>query len=181
MSEIDALISTYTDSTSCEPLHKRLATVPISALEDELPSLDLVIREVLRLTLNGTMLRRNVLEDLVVCDKVVHKGAFMAYPLPDIHLNSNIYSDPYKFDPDRFSEGREEDKKEAFSYMAWGGGRHPCTGMRVAKLEIKMITALFLASYEYKLVDAFGNHPIPFPQLDRNDIQKVPSHFLSLS
>jgi hypothetical protein len=45
--------------------------------------------------------------------------------------------------------------------------------MKIAKLEIKIITALFLASFEYKLVDASGNFPIPFPQLDRNDMQQV--------
>jgi len=59
--------------------------------------------------------------------------------------------------------------------MVWYLGRHPCTGMKVAKLEIKIITALFLANFEYKLVDAYGNSPIPFPQLDRNDMQQVRS------
>jgi len=87
-----------------------------------MPILELVLRETLRLTLNGTALRRNIIEDLIVYDKVVKKGAFMAYSLGDVHLDSDIYSDPYKFDPDRFLEGREEDKKGIFTYMGWGGG-----------------------------------------------------------
>jgi cytochrome P450 len=52
-------------------------------------------------------------------------------------------------------------------------GRHPCTGMKVAKLEMKLIVALFLVGYAYELVDDSGKFPVPFPQPDRNDISEV--------
>ena len=35
-------------------------------------------------------------------------------------------------------------------------GRHPCAGMKVAKLEIKMIVAMFVVGYEYDVVDSKG-------------------------
>ena len=36
-----------------------------------------------------------------------------------------------------------------------------------------MIAALMLVGYDYKAVDASGNPPRTFPQVDRNDIQMV--------
>jgi hypothetical protein len=58
----------------------------------------------------------------------------------------------------------------------------PSSGMKVAKLEIKMITALFLSGYEYKLVDASGKPPKQFPQPNRNDMHQVcqPFSYLNL-
>jgi sterol 14-demethylase len=52
-------------------------------------------------------------------------------------------------------------------------GRHPCAGMRAAKLEMKLLVSLFILSFEYKLVDASGNFPNPLPQANRNDIHEV--------
>jgi len=52
-------------------------------------------------------------------------------------------------------------------------GRHPCAGMKVAKLEIKLILAMLLVGYEYTLVDGSGKYPKTFPKPDRNDIQQV--------
>jgi len=40
----------------------------------------------------------------------------------DTHMNPDIYSDPETFDPSRYEEGREEDKRQTFAYMGWGVG-----------------------------------------------------------
>ena len=52
-------------------------------------------------------------------------------------------------------------------------GRHPCAGVKVAKLEIKLILAMLLMGYDYTLVDGSGNYPKTLPKPDRNDIQQV--------
>ncbi|TFK70165.1 cytochrome P450 [Pluteus cervinus] len=171
--EVNALIANHTNTTSSEPLHKRLATIPVSVWEDEMPCMDTVIRETLRIVLNGTTLRRTVLEDLGIKDKTVGKGAFLAYQLSDVHLNPDIYRDPLVFDPDRFGPGREEDKKGHYAFLGWGAGRHPCTGMKVAKLEIKVILALFIAGYDFDVVDSSGNFPTEFPKVNYNDIHQA--------
>lgn len=43
--EVSDLITKHTDTTSSEPLYKRLETIPISAWEGEMPVLDAIIRE----------------------------------------------------------------------------------------------------------------------------------------
>ena len=52
-------------------------------------------------------------------------------------------------------------------------GRHPCPGMRIAKLEIKVVLAMILLGYEYELVDGNGDYPKAVPEQNRNDIHQV--------
>jgi cytochrome P450 len=177
---VSSLIAKYTDPTSQEPLHKRLAEIPPHGWDDELPVLDTCLRETLRLSNNGTMLRRNVVGDIAIVDgkkskeqKILERGAFMAYPSDDVHHNPEIYTNPLSFDPERYAPGREEDKRVPLGYIAWGAGRHPCAGMRIAKLEIKLIVTMFLTTYQYELVDKNGKFPNPFPTPDRNDHMQV--------
>jgi sterol 14-demethylase len=122
MKEYDTLVASHSNTLSTEPLHKRLASIPLKAWEDELPSVDLVIRETLRFTIFGPMFRRNMQKDIVMDGVTIKRGDFMALPTFGAHMNPDIYSNPSSFDPDRYLEGREEDKKEMFSYVAWGAG-----------------------------------------------------------
>jgi cytochrome P450 len=52
-------------------------------------------------------------------------------------------------------------------------GRHPCLGMRIAKLEIKLILVLIFAGYEWEIVDKEGKPPKHLPRPDKNDLQQV--------
>jgi len=45
--------------------------------------------------------------------------------------------------------------------------------VKVAKLEIKMIVALFVVGYEYDVVDSRGGFPERLPVPDFNDIHQV--------
>jgi sterol 14-demethylase len=122
MKEYNTLVANYSNTLSTDPLHKRLASIPLNAWEDELPYVDLVIRETLRFTMSGSLLRCNVQKDIVVDGVTIKRGDFMALPTFEPHMNPDIYSNPTSFDPDRYIEGREEDKKETFAYVAWGAG-----------------------------------------------------------
>ncbi|KAF4611869.1 hypothetical protein D9613_003960 [Agrocybe pediades] len=167
--EIRTMLDNHNLSGSAEPLHRRLASIPLNVWEDELPSVDLIIRETLRVVGAASIIRRNVQDEVVVDGILIQRGDFLTYQVADAHMNSAIYTDPGKFDPSRYLEGREEDKKETFSFLGWGVGRHPCAGMRMAKLEIKLVLSLFLLGYEYTLVDKSGKFPKTLPRPDRND------------
>ncbi|KAF7984620.1 hypothetical protein HWV62_12835 [Athelia sp. TMB] len=135
-----------------------------------MPVLELITRETLRLVNNGTMLRRNVLEDIEVSGKIIPRGAFMAYQMGDVHLNGKYYPDPLKWDPARFMG---ENAQSELPYVGWGTGRHPSTGMKVAKFEVRMILALMLMRYEYTLVDFAGVPTMQVPEPNRNNTHQI--------
>jgi len=98
--EVQSLIAKYTNSSQGS-LASHLSDLPPNAWEEEMPVMEAIIRETIRILLTGAALRRNIKEDLNIDGKVVERGAFMAYPLSTLHFDDLIYPDPFKFDPDR--------------------------------------------------------------------------------
>ena len=120
--EVDSLVNKHTTNSSGEPLHQQLASIHVSAWEEEMPVLELIIRETLRISSNGLTFRCNLLEDLTISGGLVKPGDFVTYSLADVHLNPEIYSWSNEFDLARFTPRREEDKKGPYSYLGWGAG-----------------------------------------------------------
>lgn len=152
--------------------YEELGAISISAWEDELPTVDACIRETLRISMNVVALRRNVHEDTKIGGKVVRQGDFLAYSMDDVHLNPEYYPEPYRYDPGRWLEP-DRAPDAVYPFLAWGAGRHPCTGTKLAKLEMKLLLAVFLTRYEYELVDKDGKFPDPLPAPDRNDLHQA--------
>jgi sterol 14-demethylase len=172
--EIQDLLSRhFHDPTSSATVCEKLIAVHVSAWEDELPTLDACIRESHRIVFSGIIIRRNAGDDLNLAGGVVKRGDFLAYPLGDVHLNPEYYPEPLKYDPGRWLRPDPVSKDDR-PFLGWGAGRHPCSGMKVAKLEMKWIIAMFLMRYEYELVDGDGKFPDPLPVSDRNAPQMRP-------
>lgn len=169
VAEVRSFITKYaqkgTDSVS-----EQLSQVPPQAWEDEMPVLEVCLRETIRITLTGGALRR-VMPKASTPAFNGHKlqpGSFVAYPIADVHHNPDIYPDPMRWDPNRFARG--EDKKQHWAFVGWGTGRHPCLGMRFAKLEVKIILALFLTQFEYDVVDPAGRPMTKLPEPYRDNM-----------
>ena len=171
--EIRDLLSRHlSDSLSSATISEKLGAIPVSAWEDELPILEACTRESQRISITGVTLRRNLHGEVKIGERVVKKGDFLAYCVGDVHLNPEYYPEPYKYDPGRWLRP-DPVPDAAYTFLGWGAGRHPCTGMKVAKLEMKLILAMFLAMYDYELVDKDGKFPDPLPVPDRNDLHQV--------
>ncbi len=156
-----------TDPTA--PLLTQLSTIPLDAWERDFEVLDLCLKDSIRLQLLGAAFRRNISgRDVAVGNEVIPNGAFVTYHLGDIHANPAIYRDPEKWDPSRYLPDRAEDKKKQYAYAGWGAARHPCLGMRFAKLESNIITAFFLATFEYSVCGADGEDLASLPPIDMN-------------
>lgn len=169
--EIDSFVGRYGTGTSS--ISSRLAQIPISAWEDEMPVMDACIRETLRLTLHAVPFRRNMGTDFVLGGANIRRGDFMAYPIDDVHFREPFYPDPHRFDPGRYDESQKAEDKAHWTFLGWGAGRHPCPGARFAKLEMKFIAVLFMCRFEYRLVNGAGKTPNPSPSPDRNDSQRA--------
>jgi cytochrome P450 len=99
-------------------LSTRLASIPIEAWENETPVLDALIRETTRVAQPHTAMRRNLGPELYINNKIIPSGAYVIYPFSDVHLDPELYPDPWKFDP-----GRKEVTHVPFGSVGWGGGQ----------------------------------------------------------
>ncbi|KAK7741914.1 hypothetical protein SLS62_010891 [Diatrype stigma] len=174
--DIDASIARHRPSSSASAsIADVLSGLAIEDWESEFPSVDLCLRESIRLGLPGTGFRKNVSgRDIPIgaTGEVIPHGAFAAYLMDDVSKNEAMYAEPDRFDPGRYLDGRAEDRKVHHGYVGWGSGRHPCLGMKFAKLEITIITVYFNALFDYELSDAAGNPTNEVPQfVHRNQIQ----------
>jgi sterol 14-demethylase len=69
--EVQNLISACTDTSSSD---QRLSMIPMSAWEDEMPVIENIICETLRIINNSTFLRRNLADNVYVGDKLSIKA-----------------------------------------------------------------------------------------------------------
>ncbi|KAF4635641.1 hypothetical protein G7Y89_g2441 [Cudoniella acicularis] len=168
--EIKGVAAKYSNNKDA-PLVDQLSQVPVEAWESEFPMVDLCLKDSIRLQLLGTAFRKNISgKDIPTGsgNEIIPNGAFVTYHTGDVHLDPTIYKDPKKWDPSRYLPDRAEDKKKPYAYMGWGMGRHPCLGMRFAKLEQNIITAFFCAMFDYELVDKAGKPMTTTPPVDFN-------------
>lgn len=106
------------------------------------------IKEVLRMWPPLIFLMRKAKKDINVAGYTVPAGdTIFAAPSVSMRLPS-VYTNPDAFDPDRFGPGREEDTKQPFSYIGFGGGMHGCMGEQFAYLQIKTIVSVLLRRFE---------------------------------
>ncbi|KAK5994274.1 Cytochrome P450 monooxygenase -like protein [Cladobotryum mycophilum] len=174
--EVDAAIAKHRLSDDETPVDI-LQRLSIDEWESEFSLIDLGLRETIRIRLPGATVRRNISgKDLVLGNTgvVVPKDGFTMYALADAHLDSSIYKDPLKWDPSRYLPERAEDKKVAHAYIGWGSGLQPCLGIKLAKLEVAVITATFFAYFDFNLCDKNGNAISQLPAFDRNELQPKP-------
>jgi len=130
----------------------------------EIPVLENVIKEVLRLHPPLIFLIRKVMKDFHFKDYTVKAGKYVCASPRVSHRIADIFPDPEKFDPERYSEARQEDAKP-FSWIAFGGGKHKCTGNAFAMLQLKAIFCILLRRYTFELVDDKDHYQDDFTQM----------------
>ena len=80
----------------------------------------MIVRESVRLSQAFVSFRRNAGPEMYIDGKVIPTGALVAYPAADVHLDPDLYPDPWKFDPAR------PQPKGNLTYLSWGVGACLC-------------------------------------------------------
>ena len=119
----------------------------------QVPKLESVLKEVLRLHPPLIILMRKVLQDFTVGDYLIKAGKFVCAAPAVTHRIDALFPNPEQFDPDRYLPERAEDRN-LYAWQAFGGGRHKCSGNAFALFQIKAIFCILLRRYEFELVDA---------------------------
>ncbi|MBY6414150.1 cytochrome P450 [Rhodococcus sp. BP-252] len=131
---------------------------------DELVDIDLVMKECLRLVSPTPVVARRAVKDTVVQGKYIPAGTYASVAPHFTHHMAQYWPNPEKFDPERFSAERREDKVHRYAWEPFGGGVHKCIGMYFAGAEIKTIMFHLLRRFEWS-VDPNYTAPLNFTSL----------------
>ncbi|KAK2604246.1 hypothetical protein N8I77_007190 [Diaporthe amygdali] len=185
--EIQAAAAAHsTNKDKGASLLDKLDSMPLESWETSFPSIELCLREVIRMWTSFNMGRLNTSKEPVPIpgsDHVVPGNTFIVYNSTEVNFSEKLYPNPYKFDPGRFLEGREEYKQETNSFTGWGMGRHPCTGIRLAKVQQNIVIAYALAMYEWVSCDKDGvptPHAIHVKMLNSEKSAVLPTAYTKL-
>jgi sterol 14-demethylase len=116
--------------------------------------LEWTVKEVLRLYPPIIVMMRRVLKAFdfggyhIPEQSMVMTSPAMAHRIPE------VFENPHKFDPERFSPERDEEKKNPFSWISFGGGRHRCMGIVFAQLQLRAIFSHLIRNFDLELIES---------------------------
>ncbi|KAJ0082483.1 hypothetical protein Patl1_10079 [Pistacia atlantica] len=84
------------------------------------------------------------------------------------------FTEPDRFDPDRFSEERREDQVYKRNFLVFGAGAHQCVGQRYALNHLVLFIAMFATLIDFKRLRTDGCDEIVYnPTISPKDGCKV--------
>jgi cytochrome P450 len=85
----------------------------------------------------------------------IPRGAMCVVAPIFTHYMREWWSDPEKFDPDRFAPQRAEDERHSHSWIPFGGGPHMCIGLRFAETQVKLILHHVTRRYRWRVAPGY--------------------------
>ncbi|XP_055548224.1 cytochrome P450 4C1-like [Wyeomyia smithii] len=120
-------------------------TLTYQALQ-EFRYLEMVIKETLRLYPSVPFIGRHLMEDTELDGITLPAGVEVLISIYMIHRNPDVFPDPDRFDPERFSENAES-KRGPYDYIPFSAGARNCIGQRFAMLELKATLIKLISNY----------------------------------
>ncbi|MBE9060606.1 cytochrome P450 [cf. Phormidesmis sp. LEGE 11477] len=130
--------------------------------------LEQILQETLRMVPPVGGAFRQVLKTCEFGGYQIPAGWMVLYQIKQTHRDSDVYTQPKKFDPERFNLEQSEQKRKPFSYVPFGGGIRECLGKEFARLEMKIFAAKLLRDHRWELLPDqnldFTIAPTPIPK-----------------
>jgi cytochrome P450 len=122
-----------------------------------------VIHEVLRLYPPVGSVPRVTIRPCTIGGVALPAGTSLRASILLAQRHPTFWSDPHRFDPDRFSSARAEHRRHKHAFRPFGGGAHTCMGIRFAMLQIKAILHPLLRRFELALPPGYALRLKPTP------------------
>lgn len=78
----------------------------------------------------------------------IPKGTLTLIPAYAIHMDSNIYPEPEKFDPERFLEENKRNR-HSMAFLSFGEGPRNCIGERFGLMQTKLAIISLLMNFKF--------------------------------
>jgi len=115
----------------------------IEMLEREMPYLDMVLDEVLRLYPPAWIGPRRAVRDFEFDGHAISRGSYVNYCSWASHRIPEVFPDPEAFVPERFTRERKAALPRG-AYVPFGGGSRICIGKRFGRTEVKLVATMLL-------------------------------------
>jgi cytochrome P450 len=128
----------------CEEQDRVLAGAPPTIdLLEQMPYLDMVLDEVLRLYPPAWIGPRRAVRDFEFGGCTVPRDAYVNYCSWASHRIPEVFPDPEAFIPERFTRERKAGLPRG-AYVPFGGGQRICIGKRFGQTEVKLVATMLL-------------------------------------
>jgi sterol 14-demethylase len=131
----------------------------------QIPKLDNVVKETLRLHPPLIILMRVAKGEFEVQGFPIHDGDFVAASPAISNRIPEDFPDPDAFNPDRYNKPEQADVVNRWTWIPFGAGRHRCVGAAFATMQIKAIFSVLLREYEFEMAQPADSY--------RNDHSKM--------
>jgi cytochrome P450 len=130
-------------------------------LEKEMPYLDMVLDEVLRLYPPAWIGPRRAVREFEFGGYTVPKGAYVNYCSWASHRLPEVFPQPEAFIPERFTRERKAALPRG-AYVPFGGGSRICIGKRFGQTEVKLVATKLL---QHLRVEALPGRTVTIRQM----------------
>ncbi|WP_019930425.1 cytochrome P450 [Nocardia sp. BMG111209] len=131
----------------------------------QIPQLDAVVKETLRLHPPLIILMRVARDEFEVCGNRIAPGDLVAATPAISNRLPEDFPDPDGFDPGRYLDPRQEDLTNRWTWIPFGAGRHRCVGAAFAQMQLKAIFSILLRDWEFEMAQPSDSY--------RNDHSKM--------
>ncbi|WP_120716585.1 cytochrome P450 [Tsuneonella amylolytica] len=142
---------------------------------DDLGKLELTemaFKEALRLIPPVPSLPRRALRSFEFGGYRIPGGTEVGFNVGLTHKLPDIWPDPERFDPMRFT--REAEKaRHKYAWIPFGGGAHMCLGLHFAYMQVKILLAQLLQRYRIEIAEGYEPEWQPWPIPKPKDGLKV--------
>ncbi|RZC53203.1 hypothetical protein C5167_012056 [Papaver somniferum] len=120
-----------------------------------------VAREVMRYRAPATLVPHIAGEDFQLTESyTIPKGTIV---FPSVFESSfQGFTEPERFDPDRFDETRQEDRLFKRNFLVFGAGPHQCVGQRYAVNHLVLFIAMFTSLLDFERFKTDGCDDIAY-------------------
>ncbi|KAM6202164.1 thromboxane-A synthase [Rhynchocyon petersi] len=119
------------------------------SLQEDLPYLDMVIAETLRLYPPAFRFTREAAKDCQILGQHIPAGTVVEMAVGALHRDPEHWPQPEVFNPERFT-AQARQQQRPFTYLPFGAGPRSCLGVRLGLLEVKLTLLRLLRAFRFQ-------------------------------